>query len=429
MTLETTNLHADRRARIGRNIQSMLNKPSALTDEERERFNGFSAELRAIEQSIRKENEEKYARAFRNWMRYGLVAQPDRPEFPAAGSHRDQIYDMGITAAEREILESTQRTREREFRDMGVVSGGVLQSAFPGSQAGFFCPTGFAGQVENAMKSFSCMLETSTPMPTETGSVFPFPTSNDTSAIGEQVNEAAQVTDLDPLTGQIVFRSYKFSSRLVKVSLELLLDSGVELDAYFAQIFGWRLGRILNYSFTLGPGGTAGPQGIVGAVTRTVAAIGSTVNDGTGAGSNSIGSEDFAALENLLDPSYRPGAEWMMHPTTLATLRAALDKQGRVLWPGLHSGGRDTILNYGIRLNVNLPQLPGTASSPPATNTTALFGKFDKYTWRKCGPMLMYRLKDRFGDFAQRAFLLICRADGNLLDAGSHPVVGLTNSY
>jgi HK97 family phage major capsid protein len=439
-TLETSNLFAERRAHVGRQILAMTNKRIPLTQEDLATFEGFTAELRGIEKSIRKDNEAKYARAFRRWLRYGLQPTPHQPEFPAPGSARDQIYDLGVSQEEREILELSQRTREREFRDMGVVAAGVLQSAYPGATAGFFCPEDFAATVENAMKSFSCMLETSTPFETKTGSVLAYPTSNDTSTIGEQIDEAEQVTSQDPETDQIDFRSYKYSSKLVKVSLELLLDSGVDLDNYFATIFGWRIGRILNQKFTTGVGGTAEPNGILNSLANTytvnpgdgglVQAIGAAENSGVAQGPNSVGTTDLANLELALDPAYRgPGCAFMMSPSTLASLRSQLDKEGRVLFPELHAGGQDRLLNYPVKLNVNMPSLQTQASSPPVTVTSILFGQFSKYIWRKAGPYLMYRLRDRFAEYGQRAFLLICRADGQLLDAGSHPVVGLTNTY
>lgn len=223
---------------------------------------------------------------------------------------------------------------------MGTVAAGILQSAYPGSSAGFFCPEDFAGKVENAMRSFACMLDVSTPFPTKTGSVMPYPVSNDTLAIGEQIDEAQQVTSQDPEVSQILFRSYKYSSRLVKVSLELLLDAEINLDDFFATIFGWRVGRILNQKFTIGVGGTTEPQGILGAVTSTVAAIGASLNDGADEGANTIGTTDLANLELALDPAYRgDGCAWMMSPSVLSSLRKQLDKQGRPLFPELHASG------------------------------------------------------------------------------------------
>jgi HK97 family phage major capsid protein len=56
------------------------------------------------------------------------------------------------------------------------------------------------------------------------------------------------------------------------------------------------------------------------------------------------------------------------------------------------------------------------------------FGSLDKYLIRRVKEMSVLRLVERFADYGQVAFLGFARYDGNLLDAGTHPVKYLQNS-
>jgi HK97 family phage major capsid protein len=51
-----------------------------------------------------------------------------------------------------------------------------------------------------------------------------------------------------------------------------------------------------------------------------------------------------------------------------------------------------------------------------------LFGALDKYIIRSVKELSILRLTERFGEFGQTAFIGFARYDGNLIDAGTHPV-------
>jgi HK97 family phage major capsid protein len=70
-----------------------------------------------------------------------------------------------------------------------------------------------------------------------------------------------------------------------------------------------------------------------------------------------------------------------------------------------------------------------TPSSPTVTRNSVLFGRLDKYLVRRVRQLSVMRLSERFIDFGQLAFLGFARMDGNLLDAGTHPVGLLQNIY
>jgi HK97 family phage major capsid protein len=51
------------------------------------------------------------------------------------------------------------------------------------------------------------------------------------------------------------------------------------------------------------------------------------------------------------------------------------------------------------------------------------------YTIRRVRDMSVLRLEERFADYGQIAFIGFARYDGNLLDAGTHPVKYLSTVY
>jgi HK97 family phage major capsid protein len=344
--------------------------------------------------------EREYRKAFSDYLRFGVAAMPEQ---------------------QRSIL-------RRETRDMGTGGG----AAYPGSTVGFFVPVGFVYAVEKALKYYGPMLEVARILKTETGQPLPYPTANDTAIFGELVGEGQQVTAQDLAIGQILFGAYKYSTKLIKVSIELAQDSAFDLEQFLIEEFAIRLGRILNNHFTVGTG-TNQPTGILTAAlagNRSVVAVGSSSNDGSGAGANTIGSDDLFNLEHSCDILYRRGAKFMMHDSTLRELKTVKDKYGRPLWmDSTRDGQPATILGYGYAINNDMDVLQTQSSSPAVTRNTILFGDMSKYVIRMAREMSILRLTERFADYGQIAFIGFLRADANLLDAGTHPLTVLKNVY
>lgn len=294
-----------------------------------------------------------------------------------------------------------------EFRDMGVGSG---------SLGGYLVPQGFVYDVENAMKFFGDMMNTSTIMDTATGNLMPYPTDNDTTNTGERVGEGVQVTEQDVAIGQIQFNAWKYSTKMVKLSIELLQDSAFDLEAFLKDKFAVRLGRVLNTDFTVGTG-SAQPNGILTAATAGPTAVGSSANTGgSETGGTSLGSIDFTELEHSVDRAYRNGAKYAMHDSTVKKVKEVLDKYGRPLWqPSIAVGQPDMVNGYGVSVNNDLPVIAVNAK-------TVLFGQLKKYTIRRVRELAIVKLSERYADYGQVAFIGFARYDGQLMDAGTHPV-------
>lgn len=326
-------------------------------------------------------------------------------------SHRD-----GGDAESRAIVQGLGE----EFRDMGIGTNTL---------GGYFVPQGFVYEVEEALKYYGPTMEAFEIMDTATGQPLPYPTSNDTSNTGEIVGEGVQVSTADVTIGHINFGAFKFSTKMVKVSLELLQDSAFDMPSFLKKQFAIRLGRILNTKFTVGAG-TTEPTGIITAITANngaasttpsygtiLTAAGSSANTGGAeTGATSIGSTDLFNLEHTVDPLYRRGASYMFHDQTLRFLKGLLDKYGRPLWkPGVAVGSPDTINGYPYWVNNDMDQIA-------TGKKTVVFGDLKKYLIRRVKELGVLTLNERFADYGQVAYIGFARYDGNLLDAGTHPV-------
>lgn len=316
----------------------------------------------------------------------------------------EQYGFRGISQEDRQVI--------REFRDMGTGGGNALQ----GTGGGYFVPVGFIDEVEEAMKWYGDMLNSSTIMTTATGQPLPHPTDNDTTVTGELIGESQPVTEADVTLGNIVFNAYKYSTKMVKISIELLQDSAFDFDGYLKDKFAIRLGRILNTHFTTGTGSSQ-PNGIITAATVGPTAAGASTNDGGAeTGGTSIGTGDLVELEHSVDKAYRRGASFMGHDLTIKSLKKLLDKYGRPIWlPGIAVNAPDTILGYTYYTNNDMATIAVNAK-------TLLFGQLKKYTVRRVKELAVLRLVERFADYGQVAFIGFARYDGQLLDAGTHPV-------
>jgi HK97 family phage major capsid protein len=262
---------------------------------------------------------------------------------------------------------------------------------------------------------------------TTSGASRAYPSDSDQTSTGEIVPENGQVTAEDIPAGSVVLGAFKFSSRIIKGSFELAQDAGVDFDGYIAGRLGVRLGRIMNAKFSTGVG-TVEPFGVATQATLGASAIGSSGNTGGSDGTNTIGTTDLATLVGSVDSAYYSNARFMVHPATLASLRACVSKAGLPVFPGLNYAGEDSLFGFSVSVNPWLDTLQTNPSSPAVTRKTVLFGDFRRYRVRRA-PLIVMRLPTRFADTGQIGFLAFWRADGAICDGSGGSIKCLVNQY
>jgi HK97 family phage major capsid protein len=242
---------------------------------------------------------------------------------------------------------------------------------------------------------------------TESGVTLPWPTNDDTGNVGAILAENTQVTEQDVTLGQQDIGAFMYTSKLVRVSLQLLNDSVLDFENWLARKLGERIGRIQNTHFTTGTG-TAQPEGI-----QTNAVVGKTGATGQ---TTSVTGDDLIDLVHSVDPAYRNSGrvQFMLADGTLGSVRKLKDGNGQYLWqPSVQSGVPDRILGYGYTVNQDMPTMAASAKS-------ILFGDFFAgYLIRDVQDVQTLRLAERYADFLQVGFLAFARADGTPQDAAA----------
>lgn len=305
--------------------------------------------------------------------------------------------------------------QEAQLRQVlpGVREARALGTA-PGSAGGFTVPQGFHNVLETALLHYGGMRQARTTiLRTASGNDLPMPTSNDTENEGVIISEnpSEKVAEKDLTFGQEILRAHMYSSKAIRVSYQLLQDSGFDLPTYIAQRLGERIGRITNRHFTVGSG-SGEPKGVV-----TSATVGKIAASATG-----LTDLELVDLLHSVDIAYRRNAEWMFHDTTLRELKKLRDENGQPLWlPGIAVREPDTVLGYRYVVNNHMPEIGAGAKS-------VLFGDFSKYHIRDVMDILLIRLDEVYAEMAQVAFLAFSRHDGILLDAGTHPIKALQHA-
>lgn len=286
---------------------------------------------------------------------------------------------------------------------MGTTSGAVGL---------YTVPDEMMGALETAMLAFGGMRQVASVIRTDRGADLPIPTSDDTSNKGVILAENTQVAEVDITFGQLVLQAYKYSSKLVLVSQELLQDSSINVGALIGEKLGERIGRITNDHFTTGTGSSQ-PNGIVTAGTSSSVTL---------SGTATISYDNIVDLIHSVDPSYRVNGKFMFHDGMLKiikkikVLQYSGDTVGAPLWtPGLVASQPDTILGYTYLINQSM-------TTPATSVKSILFGDFSKYIIRDTRDITLVRLDERYADYHQVGFLAFSRHDGDLLDAGTHPV-------
>jgi HK97 family phage major capsid protein len=286
------------------------------------------------------ESRAKHAFAFDKYLRRGMDA---------------------LTAEERKTMHDRVEKRDQ-------TAGVITLDQSTGSAGGYLVPAGFADQIDVATKFYCPIMDSGNArtLKTDSGSILPFPTSNDTGNLAELIGEGGSATEQDVAFGTQNFYSYKYNSRVVLVTNELLQDSYFDIYEHLANAFAERFGRAFEAAFTNGlgiNGDPAQPTGFLTAIAASgatpVLAAGSNPNDGLGGtGVNTIGSQDLVNLEHGVDPSYRRNAKYVFNDATLGFLQGLLDRFGRPLWtPAVGANAPDMINGYEYVINQSMPKL------------------------------------------------------------------------
>lgn len=305
----------------------------------------------------------------------------------------------GISSEDRNLLSSVGRSAE--YRDLDNTVG---------ASGGFLVPTGFQRELDVALKSYSGVRQAARIVTTASGNQLPWPTTNDTTVVGTFLGAnavATAATESDQAFGHVLFNAYTATSGVVRVPNELMQDSAFDLEGELRDRFAERLGRCVENAYTNNTAAGA-PLGFLPQITLgTQGAAGETT---------SMIYDDVINLIHSVDPAYRPQSGFMFYDGTLAMIRKIKDNYGRPLFgPGLNGEEPDKLADYPFYINQFMP-------APAASAKTVAFGPWKKYVVRDVQGMVVVRLNELYALNNEVGFVAFMRTDGNLVDAGTHPI-------
>jgi HK97 family phage major capsid protein len=263
---------------------------------------------------------------------------------------------------------------------------------------GFTVPTSFDRRLREHQVQAGAMRQTRADiLKTGTGEDIQVPK---TTAHGSAawIAEGNAITPDSETFGQITLKSY-VGAEIIRVSIQLLQDTGVDLEGYLAKSLGGNIGRLQNTAYLTG-NGTGKPTGITTLSTQGVAA----------AAAAAIATDELMDLFYSVIPEYRRDGEWMMADLTIKAVRKLKLTTGEYIWaPGLVANEPDTLLGKRV---FDDPDMPALASG----NKSVLFGDLSAYTIRDTGSFVLRRLEERYAENLLVGFLAWTRTDGNLID-------------
>lgn len=369
---------------------------SAWTDEQRAEWNTAKSELDGLDERINREEELR-----RQDQQYIHNQEPEQRNNQNTEGSQDEkrahVFDKWMRSGAGE-LSSEERQVLKELRAQGVS---------PSEKGGYTVPSTFLAQVVEQMKAYGGIASVAQIMNTSDGKTIEWPTADGTNEIGELLGENNEASEEDTDFGMADLGAKKLSSKIIRVSNELLQDSAIDMEAYLARRISERIGRgEARYLIRgTGTGTPQQPKGLVASVSGTTATASATV----------FTWKEMNTLLHSIDPAYRnsPKFRWAFNDKTLQTIEELEDGQGRPLWlPNIIGGTPATVLNVPYVIDQEIEDI--------AAGKKFLFaGDFNRFIIRRVNYMVLKRLVERYAEFDQTGFLAFHRFDCVLEDASA----------
>jgi HK97 family phage major capsid protein len=392
-------------------IDRAQNEKRALTAEENAQIARMKTDAENLKQSILNVEE---------------IEAEERAAVPDSQRQARKVDQPAQTSELRKFLMADPRTSQaRQSFDLLPEQRAQNTLTLAGGGAVVAPDTSMYGRIVEALKWFGGMEAVGAEVyTTDTGADMPIATDNDTSNVGAIVaEEGSQAGGSNVTMGQVVLHSYLYSSKVVKVSWQLLQDASFDIESYLGRKLGMRLARIQNTHFTTGTGVNQ-PQGLVtGATVGRQSATGNTT---------SVVADDVLRLIRSVDPAYLQNAKFMMSSSSALQYELLKDGNGQYLWrDGAGFGGlkdvsgfamtAGTLRGFPVVLNNDMPTMAASAKHTS-------FGDHSYYKIRRVKAIQIVRINELYVENGQVGFLAFMRADGGLVDAGQNPVKLLQNS-
>jgi HK97 family phage major capsid protein len=376
----------EQRANTWEQAKALLDNAAAekreLTAEEEVSYGRMTADIESLRSKADKLIADEANAAAADASLRSLVAQPERREVKSEES--EQL---------RKFLNGEVKNYELRALSKGTATAG-----------GNTVPTSFRALLwEHLVETATLMGGGATVWTTDSGENFEVPITL-THGAAAAAAEAAALAGTDPTFSKRTLGAFKYG-QLIKVSRELVEDTGVDLEGYLARAVGRNIGNAFGAKLISGAG-TTEPTGITVSSTLGVTGAASVVG--------------VPNLDNLIDlfysvtPPYRnqSSAKWLMKDSTAAVVRKFREGSGTgaYLWqPSVIAGQPDLLLSKPVLTDPNVAATGLAAKS-------VLFGDLSAYAVRVVNGIKFERSDEFAFDTDQITFRATIRGDGLLID-------------
>lgn len=296
---------------------------------------------------------------------------------------RQSAYKVAAPAVHFTAGGKPEDSLERAFESYlrtGVANADMaeLRSQTAGSTTagGYSVPTQTLGRLTEIRKAFGGVMNLAENITTSGGNPINFPTLDDTANAGHLTAEgSADAGSADFVLGQVALSAYKYTSAgssnsPLKVSVELLQDSALDIHSLVTRKLGERIARKQALDLLTGTGSSQ-PKGLCfSGITLDVEQAGGSNTNPTLA--------DILAIYGALDPAYEEGAKWIMNKASMLKLMGINDSTGRPLLFGVTSPATSklewNLYGFPVVVDQGMPSDPATLSGIPYI----LFGNFEE---------------------------------------------------
>ena len=368
------------------------------TDEQRAEWNRAKSELDALYEQIAREEElRRQDQAYVDENEEEQRSMPEQDEHPQQNEKRARIFDKWMRYGAGE-LSAEERKALRELRAQGIA---------PDEKGGYTVPDTFLAKVVEQMKAYGGIASVAQILTTADGRTMEWVTADGTAEMGVLLGENEEAGEEDTEFGMDSLGALKMTSKIIRVSNELLQDSAIDMEAYLARRIAERIGRGEARYLIQGTGGGTPkqPKGLAASVTGTTQT----------AAAGSVKWQEILALKHSIDPAYRRGPKFRLafNDNTLKLLSELVDGQGRPLWlPDIVGVAPASVLNVPYVIDQEIDDIG-------AGKKFMFCGDFDRFIIRRVRYMILKRLVERYAEFDQTGFLAFHRFDCILEDTSA----------
>ena len=362
----------------------------SLNAEENQKFDAIENDVRSLGESA-----EKIERA-----------EQMKKEIAAGREARAEQKEITKHEAFSKYLRHGLGALNAEERSLVEQRGTDPQLTTPGSAGGFLVPEDFSNVLDVASKFTGEVERLAQVLNTQSGATLPYPKVDDTSIVGAILSEGSADVVSDMTFAALNLGAYTYSSKIVKVSYQLLQDAAFDLDAFLVDTLGQRIARGQNAHFTTGTGSSQ-PTGLITAGSSAL----------TAASATAITADEILSLIHSVDKSYRNSASFalMGADSTAAAIRklgVGSSNDFPVFIPGMAAGEPDRVFGVPFYTNNDMAAIA-------TTNKPLVAADFSKYVVRNAGGVQMLRLNERYADALLVGFIAYKRSDAGAINGAA----------